>query len=274
MSFVKSRIKMPKTIILPALLLISALSLLFSLPIFNGGFSFINHQMASKFSLALNVAAESRQGSLHHLWPVVQAQSPTSSATPSATNSAELRQAIRERIEETLQEGESSPLYQGYIGVIDQVSTATFSFTSPLGSKHTVQLLSDATIISGNSNIELDDLVVGNGVSVIGNPLDELVIEAKRIIMSDNNYEETRQVHLGTIIEITSGELVFQTRGQNGQTTWIRNTTTEYEDSLGATITAAQLEENQAALVVTDEDSSGDRFVKRVHLLVAMDEVN
>lgn len=199
----------------------------------------------------------------------VLAQSPT----PTATTSAELRQAIRERIEETLQEEEISPLYMGYIGVIEQVGSATFSFVDPLGSERTVQLLSTANLVEDGTAINLDDLVVGNGVTVMGNPLDELVIEAKRIIMSENDFSETRQVHLGTIVEVPRGELVFQARGQNGQTTWTRGSQVNYEDSLGAEITVTQIEENQAALVVTDEDEDGERFVKKVHLLVAIDEV-
>lgn len=203
---------------------------------------------------------------------VVQAQ--TTDTSKSGTDSAELRESIRERIEKTLQAEDKLPEFLGYIGTINQVGTATFSFTNPLGTEHTVQVSNETTLLEDGDEIDLDELVIGNGVTVMGSALDELVIEARRVLTSDDTFVENRQVSLGTIAEIDSSELTLVSRQNDQSQTWEINRQTRYEDSLGTSLTRNQIEDNQAALVITDENNDGERFVKKIHLLVALNEVD
>jgi hypothetical protein len=198
--------------------------------------------------------------------PAVQAQ--TTTPDPETTSSAELRKAIRDRIEETLKDKTpSQPSFFGYLGTVTQVGTATFSLMSVQGEEKTIQVGQNTTLLSEGKSISLKDLIVGNGVAVIGAPQDELVVEARRVLMSTGNYTEDRQVHLGTITEIGRQEMTLQLRGEENSVAWPTNRQTSYEDLNGSSITATSLEVDQAVLVITDVDSNSQRYIKRLRLL-------
>lgn len=207
------------------------------------------------------------------IWsPAVSAQ--TTTPDPDTTSSAELRQAIKERIEETLKDTDTNrDLYLGFLGTVTQVGSTTFSMTSIQGEEKTVQVTSDTAILSGNQNINLPDLVVGNGVTVMGSLVDDLVMEARRIIMSNGNFSEDRHVNLGTITSIGTQELTLQLRGEEQIATWNTNRQTRYEEFDGGTTTRTALEEDQAVLVITDLDQNDQRYIKRVRLLAPVETV-
>jgi hypothetical protein len=197
----------------------------------------------------------------------------TASPDPATTTSAELRRAIRERIEETLKDKDSSTQsFRGFIGTITQVGTATFGLTTPYGEEKTIQISPTTAIVSDGKDMKLSELIIGNGIAVIGTPVDELVISARRVLMSDDNYTETRQVSIGAITEIGRQELTLEIRGQQQQVAWPTTTRTAYEDMDGQKIQRTTLEEDQAALVITDLDTADKRYIKRVRLLVPISE--
>lgn len=207
------------------------------------------------------------------IWsPAVSAQ--TTTPDPDTTSSAELRQAIKERIEETLKDTDTNrDLYLGFLGTVTQVGSTTFSMTSIQGEEKTVQVTSDTAILSGNQNINLPDLVVGNGVTVMGSLVDDLVMEARRIIMSNGNFSEERHVNLGTITGIGTQEITLQLRGEEQIATWNTSRQTRYEEFDGGTTTRTALEEDQAVLVITDLDQNDQRYIKRVRLLAPVETV-
>jgi len=200
--------------------------------------------------------------------PLALAQSPETS------DSADLRRAIRERIEQTLQNAdETESPYIGYIGNVEQIGTATFTLISPRGENRTIQVGSTARLLSGTTPIALGDLVVGNGVSVIGQEMDDLVIDAVRVIAIDTAYNETRQVTIGTVTNVANNNLTIEVRGTGTSESFILNrTTTVYEDIQGTEVTLADVEEDQAVLLVTDVNAQNQRFAKRVRLLIPVEE--
>ena len=103
-------------------------------------------------------------------WPaVLTVQAQTQTPDPATTSSAELRQAIRDRIEETLKDKTvNQPNFSGYLGTITQIGPATFSLMSIQGEEKTVQVSEETTLLSGTRTISLQDLVVGNGITVMG----------------------------------------------------------------------------------------------------------
>jgi len=201
--------------------------------------------------------------------PVVFAQS------PAATESADLRRAIRERIEQTLQSTEEteSP-YVGYIGNVEQVGTATFTLITPRGENRTIQVGTNTTMLSGTARIALGDLVIGNGVAVIGQEMDDLVIDALRVIATDAPLEETRQAVIGTITNIDTRSVTLEVRGTGTSESFTLNRNTVYEDIQGTAIVIGDLEVDQSVLLVPDRDAQNQRFVKRLRLLIEAEEAD
>jgi hypothetical protein len=193
----------------------------------------------------------------------------TPSPDQATTSSAELRRAIRERIEETLKDKDvPTQNFLGYIGTITQVGSATFSITCPRGDEKTIQILDGTTLLANGKPITLSDLVVGNGVTVMGTRRDELIIEARRVLMSTDNFTENRQITLGNISALEKQAITLQPRGDQPAVTWPTTRQTAYEDLNGQKITVAQLEEDQSVLVISDVDKDDKRFIKRLRLLV------
>ena len=198
----------------------------------------------------------------------------SNSANQETTSSAELRRAIKERIEETLKDKDNANSQQffGFIGTITQVGSTTFGLTCPRGDEKTIQIMDSTTLLSNGKPLQINELVVGNGVTVMGTQEDELVIDAQRVLMSTDNFTENRQVTLGNIAEIGKQEITIQPRGEQQQITWPTTRQTTYEDMNGQEITATEIEEDQSALVITDIDKDDKRYIKRLRLLVPVSE--
>lgn len=193
--------------------------------------------------------------------------------SPEATDSAELRRAIRQRIEQTLQNGsETVSPYVGYIGNVEQIGTATFTLITPRGENRTIQAGSGTALVSGTQTIQLNELVVGNGVSVIGREMDDLVVDALRVVATNAPFEETRQVVIGNITNIDSRSITIQVRSSETIEIYNIDRTTLYEDIQGTGITVRDLEVDQAALVVTDVNTQNQRYIKRFRLLIPIEE--
>jgi hypothetical protein len=194
--------------------------------------------------------------------------------SPETSTSAELRQAIKERIEETIKENNNTTerSYYGYIGEITQISTATFGLMTPQGEEKTIQISGDTALLSADKDISLTDLIIGSGVTVMGQPVDELVIAAKRVLARTDNFTENREVKLGSLVSITTSEITLQDRQTQQSMTWSFTRQTVFEDANGQKIAVTNLEEDQAALIITDLDNNDERYIKRVRLLVEVAE--
>ncbi len=195
-----------------------------------------------------------------------QAASP-SPAAGSATPSAELRRIIRERIEQTLQENTSDQRLLGTLGSIQKVGGQTFTIQDSLGRERTVQLTSDATIIQGKQTLALKDLSINSGAAVVGRMLDDIIIEARRVFIVENGFAETRQVTVGNITAWKNNELQMTIRGTDQNAVWDAARRPIFEDSLGNPIAAKDIQVDQAALVITQEDAQGTRTFTRLRLL-------
>lgn len=196
------------------------------------------------------------------------AQAQSASTTPSA----EVRRMIRERIEQTIQEKvpQTNPIL-GTLGTVQKVGEKTFTITDTLGRERTVELNDGAVIRQGNQTIALKDLSINSGAAVVGKLQDDIVIRAARVYVVDNAFVERRQVSIGTITEWKNNELTLSIRGTTATATWKTSAKPRLEDSLGNTITAKNIQADQSALVVTEENSSGTRTITRLRLLVPVE---
>ncbi len=196
----------------------------------------------------------------------VQAQS------ASTTPSAEIRRMIRERIEQTIQEKvPQANQTMGTIGTIQKVGEKTFTITDTLGRERTIELLDNASIRLNNQTIAFKDLSINSGVAVIGKLQDDIVIRAARVYVNDTAFVERRQVNIGTITAWKNNELTLSIRGSSATATWKTSTKPRLEDSLGNPITAKDIQPDQAALVVTEENSTGTRTITRLRLLIPVE---
>lgn len=199
----------------------------------------------------------------------VQAQTEESSSP-----SAELREIIRQRIEETIQEKKTTKTeYIGTLGTVTKVSSSTFSMIDTLGLERTVELTDETTLLVDGDPATLADVSINAGVVVMGTALDEVLINAKRILVQDEDFSETREVFLGSITEKANTSITISNRGTEEMLDLALLRTTVYEDSLGNTISLADIQEDQAVLIVTDLDNDEERYVSRLRLLVPVESL-
>lgn len=199
-----------------------------------------------------------------------QAATP-SPASASTTPSAELRRIIRERIEETLQEKSSENRLLGTLGTVQKVGEQTFTITDTLGRERTVQLAQGARVTLNNQNVALKDMSINSGTAIVGVMLDDIIIEARRVFLTDGTFTERRQVSVGTITAWKNNELSLAIRGTDQVAIWNASRRPIFEDSLGNAVTTKDIQPDQAALVVTQEDDNGNRTVTRIRLLAPVE---
>lgn len=188
--------------------------------------------------------------------------------------SAELREIIRQRIEETIQEKNSAgPAFIGTLGTVTKVSSSTFSLTDTLGRERTVEMTSDTALLIDGEDGELTDISINSGAVVMGTARDEVIITARRVLIQDEDFSESREVLLGTVTEKATGALVISTRGtkETYALDIVRDTT--YEDSLGNAISLSDVQEDQSVLLITDLDRNDERYVSRLRLLVPVESL-
>ena len=192
----------------------------------------------------------------------------------SSSPSAELREIIRQRIEETIQEKKTPKTeYIGTLGTVTKVSSSTFSMTDTLGLERTVELTDETTLLVDGDPATLTDISINAGVVVMGTAVDEVLINAKRILVQDEDFSETREVFLGSITEKSNSSITLSNRGTGEMLDLALLRTTSYEDSLGNTISLTDVQEDQSVLIVTDLDKDEDRFVSRLRLLVPVESL-
>ncbi len=98
-------------------------------------------------------------------------------------------------------------------------------------------------------------------------------MSAKRILVQDDPFTETREVLLGSITEKSNTEISLSTRGTNESLELTLLRTTTYEDSLGNPITLANVQVDQSVLIITDIDRNDERYVSRLRLLVPVESL-
>lgn len=188
--------------------------------------------------------------------------------------SAELREIIRQRIEETIQDKKTTtPEYIGTLGTISKVGTGTFTITDSQGRERTIEISPNTTILLNGKKAELKDLSINAGAVIMGSALDEVIINAKRILVQDAAFTETREVFLGSITGMNSSQITFTARATDETVTANLLRTSEYEDSIGNEISVRDIEEDQAILIITNIDKNDQRFVEKLRLLIPIDSI-
>ncbi len=171
------------------------------------------------------------------------------------TNSAELNRRIRELIEQTSQEKDDQG--QGLIGVLGSVAkvgTSTFTLVDSRGRERTIQVADQTKFTSGKKTVTLQDLSINAGAVVAGQALDDIVVEARRVIVSDSAFVETRRILVGTITQWNRRNLTLEARGSHTTESFAVNNRTHYQDNVGTAITAADIQTDQAVLIVVRDD--------------------
>lgn len=206
-----------------------------------------------------------------HFAAPAHAQTNSAQTTPSA----ELRQVIRDRIEQTLQEKKQPGAVEflGTIGTITKINPSTFMLVDTIGRERTVEVNPETTtLLSAGKPIALSDITLNSSAVVMGLPADDIVIEARRVLVTTTPFTETREVFLGSIGDVTRTSLTMTTRGSEEIVSAPILRTSQFEDSLGNDILVTDLAENQSILLITSTDATGKRNVARVRLLVPLTE--
>lgn len=193
-------------------------------------------------------------------------------AQDEGTSSAETRRLIRERIEQVLQE--KAPEKQEFIGVLGnivRVATKTFTLVDSRGRERTVQVDDTTAFLSGKKTIKLSDLSINSAIVVIGRAVDEVVIDGRRVLVSDTDFTETRRVFVGTISQWNKRQLTILARGSNASESFNVSGKTIYQDSVGSAIKTTDIQTDQSVLIIAREDTAGIRTITRLRLLAPLE---
>jgi hypothetical protein len=193
-------------------------------------------------------------------------------AQDEGTSSAETRRLIRERIEQVLQE--KAPQEQEFIGVLGnivRVATKTFTLVDSRGRERTVQVDDSTAFLSGKKTIKLSDLSINSAVAVIGKAIDEVVIDGRRVLVSDTDFTETRRVFIGTISQWNKRQLTILARGSNASESFNVSAKTIYQDSVGSAIKTTDIQTDQSVLIIAREDTAGIRTITKLRLLAPLE---
>lgn len=201
--------------------------------------------------------------------PAALAQTPT--ATASASPTAESTRRVIERIQEAVRENrQDGPRFIGVLGTITKVGTSTFTLTDVRGLERTIQVAPTTTLLLNGKNAALADLAIAAGAVVMGSAQDEVVVDARRILVQDKDFSETRQTYVGSIQKWDGKMLQLAVRGSQEVQAWNVGRKVVLEDALGNPITTKDIQVDQAAVIITNETAPGKIDVIHLRLMVTL----
>lgn len=140
--------------------------------------------------------------------PGVFGQSPTPGEKVKEIRNA-VKEKVREKLEET-QEGQK----KAFVGEIAEVSNSTLTLETRSG-KQQAEVDEKATIIGKNrSEINFEDLEIGDYVIAIGYLDENEVLQAKRVVVTKELETPTRQVAVGRVTDISADEKIITVKNE------------------------------------------------------------
>lgn len=192
--------------------------------------------------------------------------------TKPSTDSAELQKNLRQLLDQTLEKDNSESQFSGTLGTITKVSANTFQITDTLGHERTIDVESDAVILLEGKTAKLSDLSISSGVAVMGTRVDEVVMNARRVLARAKPYSESREVILGTISDVERTQITVIARKSGETYVFTTNTRSEYEDIVGTKIARTTLDVDQSAILVATRGENNILTLDRLRLLVPIEE--
>lgn len=175
-------------------------------------------------------------------------------ATPSGEDKArQILEAVREKIKAKQME----PKRKAYVGTLKSISNSTLVLETRIGIKQ-VKVSSEAAFLRINETvkkeIKFDDLTIGELTIAMGYVADNEVLEAKRIIISEEPKEEPkREAVCGTIEEINLKKNIIVIKELKTEKTWSLKITSKTE--------ITKKKEGEIGKIDLEEIETGERLV-------------
>ena len=201
--------------------------------------------------------------------PAVFGQSPTPDEKVKEIRDA-VKEKVREKLEET-QEGQK----KAFVGEIAEVSNSTLTLETRSGEQQ-VEVDEEAIIIGKNrSEIDFEDLEIGNYVIAMGYLDENEVLQTKRVAVTEKLKVLTQQVAAGKVTDISADENIITVKNEKKGVIYTVEATTKTtitqktNDGEAEKIKFSEIEENDWLVAIGTSTENEEKIItaKLIHVI-------
>lgn len=158
-------------------------------------------------------------------------------------------------------------LKQAYLAQVKRVSAETLTVLNNQNNI-VVPLTEDLEIVKKEEEIELDEIAVDDWV-IVYSVVEKDVSVPKRILLTETDFtQEDRKITIGSITELYSNNLLFDSRTGESDLNFLLDKNTQYFDDNGDEISLRDLYSDLQCLIVATAKTDGQWLVSSIKALV------
>ncbi len=176
-----------------------------------------------------------------------------------------IKQKVEERIEKVLSSAEEEQK-RALVGTLKSVTNSTLTIETQAGDFQ-AKIASEATILNENrKEIEIDDLKIGSNIIAMGFFDDQDVLDAKRVVMTEEfQIPETDSV-FGLVTDISQEEKVLTIKHPKTQTVYMVDIGTKTKITKRVKgevkeISFSEIEENDLLVVIGKPEENEEKII-------------
>jgi hypothetical protein len=208
--------------------------------------------------------------SLFIAMPMISAQT-ESEATEESTIS-NIKKVIQDKQAELGQNNQqSTQLKQAYLAQVKRVSAETLTVLNNQTSV-VIPLTEDLEIVKKEKQIKIEEVAVDDWVIVYSVFKEDLCLP-KRILLTEKDFtQEDRKIMVGTITELYSSNLLFDSRTGESDFNFLLDKNTQYFDVSGDEISLRDLYSELQCLIVATAKTDGQWRASSIKALVDLSD--
>jgi len=162
---------------------------------------------------------------------------------------------------------ETQEIKQAYLAQVKRVSAETLTVINN-DVNIVISLTEELEIIKDDEKIDLDQIAVDDWV-IVYSIMEENTATVKRLVLTDKDFTQTeRQIMLGTITELYSSNLLFDSRAGESNLNFLLDSETQYFDISGDEISVRNFYPELQCLIVAKSKNNGQWRVSSIKALV------
>ena len=166
---------------------------------------------------------------------------------------------------------ETQEIRQAYLAQVKRVSAETLTVVDN-DVNIVISLTEELEIVKDEEEIELDQIAVDDWVLVYS-VIEENTATIKRLVLTDTDFTQTeRQILLGTITELHSSNLLFDSRTGENNLNFLLDSETQYFDISGDEISVRNFYPELQCLIVAKSKNNGQWRVSSIKALVDLED--
>jgi len=160
---------------------------------------------------------------------------------------------------------------QAYLAQVKRVSAETLTVLSN-DTNIVIPICENLEIIKDEKEIKLDQIAVDDWM-LIYSILEENTPVVKRLVLTNKNFTQTeRKIMLGSITELYSSNILFDSRCGESNLNFLLNSETQYFDINGDEISLKNLYPELQCLIVAKSKNNGQWQASSIKTLVDLDD--